>query len=67
MQGKADAAALQSQSQSSRQQLSELWAEAEGAREGLEGLKATLQTLDGSVNSMSHSTKVRQHAKRDNS
>ena len=51
-QGKADAAALQSESQSSRQQLSELWAEAEGCREGLEGVRASLDKLDTTMHSI---------------
>lgn len=52
MQGKADAAALQSESQASRQQLSELWAEAEGCQEGLEGVKASLQASNKTVHTM---------------
>ena len=52
MQGKADAAVLRSETEASRQQLSELWAEAEGCREGLEGAKASLAKLDQSMHSM---------------
>ena len=49
---KADAAAVGRDGQSSRQQLTDLWAEAEGAREGLEQLKGSLQQLEGRVNGL---------------
>ena len=49
---KADAALVGREGHSSRQQLSELWAEAEAAREGLDQVKGTLQHTQGQVQSL---------------
>ena len=46
---KADASTVGREGQSSRQQLSELWAEAESAREGLEQVKGDVQQVQGQV------------------
>lgn len=49
---KADAAALGREGQSSRKQLTELWAEAEAAREGLDQLKGSWQQVQGQVHAL---------------
>lgn len=49
---KADAAVVGRDGQSSRQQLTDLWAEAEAAREGLDQLKGSLQQLQGQVHGL---------------
>ena len=46
---KADATAVGREGQSSRKQLTDLWAEAEAAREGLDQLKGSWQQLQGQV------------------
>lgn len=46
---KADAAVVGREGQSSRQQLTELWAEAEAARAGLDQVKGGLQQVQGQV------------------
>ena len=49
---KADAAAVGREGQSSRKQLTDLWAEAEAAREGLDQLKGSWQQLQGQVHAL---------------
>lgn len=49
---KADAAAVGRDGQSSRKQLTDLWAEAEAAREGLDQLKGSWQQLQGQVHAL---------------
>jgi len=49
---KADASVMGREGQSSRQQLTELWAEAEAAREGLDQVKGGLQQVQGQVNGL---------------
>ena len=55
---KADAAMVGREGQSSRQQLTDLWAEAEAAREGLDQLKGSLQQLQGRVHGLHDSVAV---------
>ena len=49
---KADAAVVGREGQSSRKQLTDLWAEAEAAREGLDQLKGSWQQLQSQVHAL---------------
>lgn len=57
---KADAAAVGREGQSSRKQLTDLWAEAEAAREGLDQLKGGWQQLQGQVQALHDKTAATQ-------
>ncbi|KAL3133626.1 hypothetical protein ABBQ32_008144 [Trebouxia sp. C0010 RCD-2024] len=57
---KADATAVGREGQSSRKQLTDLWAEAEAAREGLDQLKGSWQQLQGQVQALHDKTAATQ-------